>query len=144
MQNIKLKVKKLSTEAVLPSYSRVGDAAMDLTAISKEYDAATDTIVMGTGLAIEIPPNHVGLICPRSSIYKVPLMLSNSIGIIDENFRGHIQFRFRPIDRPKQNYEVGDRIGQLLIIPYPTVEVEEVTELSESNRGEQGWGSSGK
>ena len=141
---MQLKVKKLHSNAVLPSYARPGDAGLDLTATSKEYDNEKDCIVFGTGLAVEIPEGHVGLIFPRSSICKVPLMLSNHVGVIDSSFRGEIKFYFRPIGRPIKNYEIGDRIGQMIVMPYPQVEIKEVTELSGSERGTGGFGSSGK
>ncbi len=141
---LKLKIKKLSDSAVIPSYAKPCDAAMDLTATSKEYNSFTKQVIYGTSLAFEIPENHVGLIFPRSSICKQPLSLSNSVGVIDSSYRGEVKFIFNEINtRPGDFYKVGDRIGQLMIIPYPTVEIEEVTELSETVRGIGGWGSSG-
>jgi dUTP pyrophosphatase len=141
---MKVRVKKLHPGAVVPKYAKPGDAGLDLTAISKEYDAANDLVVFGTGLAVEIPEGYVGLIFPRSSICKTPLILSNSVGVIDSGYRGEIKFMFRPIDRPRKNYEVGDRIGQLIIMPFPQVELVEAEELSSSERGTGGFGSSGK
>lgn len=141
---IPVRFKKLHPDAVTPKYAKPGDAAMDLVAISKEYDADLSLIVMGTGLALEIPENYVGLIFPRSSICKTPLMLSNHVGVIDSGYRGEIKFAFRHLDRPRKNYEIGDRIGQLIILPYPKIELEEVSELSDSERGTGGYGSTGK
>jgi dUTP pyrophosphatase len=141
--DVPLKFKRLVPEAVVPSYAKPGDAGMDLTATSKEWDEEKQCVVFGTGLAVEIPEGYVGLIFPRSSICKVPLMLSNSVGVIDSGYRGEIKFFFRPIDRPRKNYEVGDRIGQLIVMPFPTVVPIEVDALSDTARGAGGFGSSG-
>lgn len=140
---MKVRFKKLHPNAVIPSYAKPGDAGLDLTAVSKEWDAEKEKIVMGTGLAMEIPEGHVGLIFPRSSIVKTFLTLANSVGVIDSGYRGEVKFFFDPGHRAKQNYEVGDRIGQLVIIPFPTIEPEEASELSETVRGTGGFGSSG-
>lgn len=136
--------KKLNENAVIPSYAKTGDAGLDLTAVSKEWDSEKDKIVFGTGLAVEIPHGYVGLIFPRSSIVKTNLTLSNSVGVIDSGYRGEIKFFFEPGSRPKKNYEVGDRIGQLVIMPIPYVYVVESAELSETERGDGGFGSTGR
>jgi dUTP pyrophosphatase len=141
---MKVKFKKLHPDAVIPSYAKPGDAGLDLTAISKEFDSEKELVVMGTGLAVEIPEGYVGLIFPRSSIVKTPLMLKNCVGVIDSGYRGEVKFFFEPGSRPRKNYEVGDRIGQLVIMPYPTIEPEEAEELSDSARGTGGFGSSGR
>jgi len=141
---VKLKIKKIADNAIIPKYAKAGDAGLDLTATSKSWDEEHEVVVFGTGLAIEIPPGHVGLIFPRSSNYKVGLSLANCVGVIDSGYRGEIKFMFRPTGRPRKNYQVGDRIGQLIVIPYPQVEIEEVAELSDSERGDGGFGSSGK
>lgn len=142
--SVTLKIKKIAENAIIPKYAKAGDAGLDLTATSKSWDEINEVVVFGTGLAVEIPPGHVGLIFPRSSNFKVGLSLSNCVGVIDSGYRGEIKFMFRPTGRPRKNYEVGDRIGQLIVIPYPQVKIEEVTELSDSERGEGGFGSSGK
>ena len=141
---MKVKVKKLHPDAVIPKYAKAGDAGLDLTAVSKEWDEAKEKIVFGTGLAVEIPEGYVGLIFPRSSICKTNIALSNSVGVIDSGYRGEIKFFFSPGPRPKANYEVGDRVGQLVIMPYPTIELVESETLSDSERGDGGFGSSGK
>lgn len=152
---MKVKIKKLSPNAVIPAYAKPGDAGMDLTAISVSFDKNLGVIIYGTGLSVEIPDGHVGLLFPRSSIYKTVQTLTNSVGVIDSQFRGEIKFIFRdafsPIEDPKDRwnrfnsdfYNIGDRIGQLIIIPYPSIEFEEVEELSETVRGEGGFGSTG-
>lgn len=142
--SVKLKFKKLSPEAVAPAYSRAGDCGLDLTAISMTENALY--IEYDTGLAIEVPAGFVGLIYPRSSLSNYHLVLSNHVGVIDQNYRGAIKFRFKKTsDKPSANYyKVGDRVGQLIITPCPVVELEEVAELIETNRGTSGFGSSGK
>lgn len=140
---MQVRVKKLHPEAVVPKYAKIGDAGLDLTAVTKEWDSEKGLVVFGTGLAFEIPEGYVGLVFPRSSICKTPLSLSNSVGVIDSGYRGEVKFMFRPVGRPRKNYEIGDRIGQLVIIPYPQVELLESSELSSSERGTGGFGSSG-
>ena len=140
----KVKIKRLHKDAVIPSYSRQGDAGMDLVATSKFYDDF-DNVCYGTGLALEIPEGHVGLLFPRSSISKTDLTLRNSVGIIDSGYRGEITFKFNNILMSScEPYNVKERIGQLIIMPYPTIEFEEVKELSTTERGEGGYGSTGK
>ena len=140
----KVKIKRLHKDAVIPSYSRQGDAGMDLVATSKFYDDF-DNVCYGTGLAIEIPEGHVGLLFPRSSISKTDLTLRNSVGVIDSNYRGEIVLKFNNILMSScEPYNVKERIGQLIIMPYPTIEFKEVEELSTTERGAQGFGSTGK
>lgn len=146
---MKVKIKKLHENAVIPTYAKDGDAGMDLTAISKKTENEANT-VYGTGLAFEIPKGYVGLLFPRSSNSKKDLLLSNSVGVLDSGYRGEVLFKFKSTISDEFNYyegdeyEVGDRIGQIIILPYPRIEFEEVEELSETERGTGGYGSSGK
>lgn len=145
MNKLKVKIKKLHKDAVIPTYALNGDAGLDLTAVSKSIDE-NSCLVYKTGIAMEIPSGYVGLVFPRSSIAKKNFSLSNSVGVIDSNFRGEITFKFIKGDRPylyAPEYNVGDRIGQIIIIPYPQIEFEEVSELSDSERGNGGYGSTG-
>jgi dUTP pyrophosphatase len=139
-----VKFKKLDPKAVAPAYSKVGDAAMDLTAISlsKVDKDEFGYLEYGTGLAFEIPEGYVGLIFPRSSISNSGLILTNSVGVIDSGYRGEVKFRFKHIP-DTSHYKPGDRVGQLMIIPYPQIELQESEELSESDRSEGGFGSTG-
>ena len=98
MNSIELKIKKLHSEAVIPQYAKPGDAGLDLVAISEEWNEDNTMVTYGTGLAIEIPEGHVGLIFPRSSISKTTLNLSNSVGVIDSGYRGPIMFKFRYLE----------------------------------------------
>jgi dUTP pyrophosphatase len=148
---MKIKFKKLNIHAITPSQAKEGDSGWDLTAT--EVTSTDDLFVeFGTGLAIEIPEDHVGLIFPRSSISKYPLSLANSIGVIDPGYRGEIKVRFRrdylwyegDLNLIGKCYTPGDRIAQLVIIPRPYLEFEEVKELGVSERSSGGFGSSGK
>lgn len=143
MDSIELKIKKLHSEAVIPQYAKPGDAGLDLVAISEEWNEDNTMVTYGTGLAIEIPEGYVGLIFPRSSVSKTTLNLSNSVGVIDSGYRGPIMFKFRYLEEGNV-YDIGDRIGQLVIMKIPTVNIVEVEELSSSERGEGGFGSTGK
>lgn len=139
-----VKILKLHPNAVIPKYAKPGDAGMDLTAVSKWMDDDYNTCY-GTGIAMEIPEGHVGLIFPRSSNAKQDLILSNSVGVIDSGYRGEITFKFKKTERrfPKE-YNIGDRVGQIIIMPYPHINFIEVDKLSETERGKGGYGSSGK
>ncbi len=146
---MKVKIKKLVPEVVTPMYGKPGDAGMDLTATSKSYDECGN-VVYGTSLAIEIPEGYLGLLLPRSSISTRTLSLSNAIGLVDSGFRGEITCKFKPtMNHPSRKnglpreYEVGERICQLVILPYPSIEFEEVVELSTTERGVGGYGSTG-
>lgn len=141
---MEIKIKKLCDNAVIPVKAHPTDAGMDLTATSRTYDKANRCIEYGTGLAFEIPEGYVGLLFPRSSIYKTGLDLSNSVGVIDSGYRGEVKFKFYYETPGNPIYEVGDRIGQIIIMPYPEIEFVEVDELSHSDREKGGFGSSGK
>lgn len=139
---MKIKIKRLTENAVIPTKAHPTDAGLDLTATSVKVESAN--IVYGTGLAFEIPEGHVGLIFPRSSNAKKDLLLTNSVGVVDCHYRGEVMFKFRPTNGDPNTYTVGDRIGQLIVMPLPDVELEEVDELSETDRGCGGYGSTGK
>lgn len=148
-----VKIKKLSPNAKIPQRAHSTDAGCDLTATSKDYDN-DGNVVYGTGLAFEIPLGYMGLIFPRSSNAKKDLLLSNSVGVIDSGYRGEVMAKFKKfyphveqigfIHNISSEYNVGDRFGQIIIMPYPEIEYIEVDELSDSERKEGGYGSSGK
>ena len=138
-----VKVKKLVPEAVIPSYSKVGDAGMDLT-ITKEIENTSFSVSYGFGIAIEIPKGYVGLVFPRSSVRNQDLILSNCVGVIDSGYRGELQATFKKTDGLDSiKYKVGDRGAQIIILPYPTIYMTEVPELSDTERGDGGFGSTG-
>ena len=139
-----VKIKKLKPNAVIPTYAKDGDAGMDLVATEIIKDTP-EQITYGTGIAMEIRDGFVGLVFPRSSIRKTGLQLSNSVGVIDSGYRGELQATFRKHKGvASTKYEVGDRICQIMIIPHPTVDFIEVEELNNTERGEGGFGSTGK
>lgn len=139
---MEIKFKKLHPNAVTPAYSRDGDAAVDLTATSLFRDDKGN-YVYGTGIAVEIPKGYVGLIYPRSSLSKFDLMLSNHVGVIDSNYRGEILLKFKELKDVPLAFAMTERIAQLIIQPIPEMSFVEVSELTPSNRGSAGWGSSG-
>lgn len=141
---MKVKIKKLVPEAIIPQYSKPGDAGMDLVAtyIKVEDHHNYGYYEYGTGLSVEIPEGYVGLVFPRSSISNTGMLLTNSVGVIDSGYRGEIRARFKYVSGTK-SYEVGDKIAQLIIIPYPSIEFEEVEDLSQTDRGDGGFGSTG-
>jgi dUTP pyrophosphatase len=139
-----VKVKKLSDNAVIPSYSKVGDAGMDLTITSVKENTTFD-VSYGFGISMEIPRNFVGLVFPRSSVRNQDLMLSNCVGVIDSGYRGELQATFKKtqgLDSIK--YKVGDRGAQIIILPYPQIKMVESDELSDTERGTSGFGSTGQ
>lgn len=144
---LKVRFKKLYEDAVTPSYAKDGDAGLDLTAYTATSIVSETYIEYGTGIAVEIPHGYVGLVFPRSSVSKKEnFYLKNSVGVIDSGYRGEIKLRFhkqKDTLQREDRYEVGEKIGQLIILPYPTIYLEEVEELSSTERGEGGFGSTG-
>lgn len=147
---MKVKIKKTDKDAIIPKYAKEGDCGLDLTAMSYHYDDYGN-IVYDTGLAFEIPEGFVGMVFPRSSVSKNNQILANCVGIIDSGYRGSVMLKFKPIDSFHQGnhnkepiYNVGDRIGQIIILPFPQIQFEEVEELSDTERGTGGYGSTGK
>ena len=140
---MKVKIKRLDKSAVIPKYAKDGDAGLDLTATAYKVNEKGQYIYT-SDLALEIPDGYVGLLFPRSSICKKDLEMTNSVGVIDSNYRGPIMSVFNPTCEDPEIYELGERFAQLIITPYPKIEFEEVEELSETNRGTGGYGSTGK
>ena len=141
---MKVKVKRLNEFAMLPTKAHATDAGFDLYATSKTYDNDGNA-VYGCGLAFEIPEGYMGLVFPRSSNAKKSLLLSNSVGVIDSGYRGEVTAKFKRLYPISQGeYAIGERFAQLIVMPIPAVELEEAEELSESERGVGGYGSSGK
>ncbi len=140
---MKLKVKRLHPGAIIPKYAKPGDAGLDLTITSIKDESFE--VTYGFGIALEIPSGHVGLLFPRSSIKNTELLLSNCVGVIDSGYRGEVMAVFRKLGGvPSKKYYAGDKAVQLIIIPIPKVDVEVVDELSETERGTGGFGSTGK
>lgn len=142
---MKIQFKKLVPTAQKPKFGKPGDAGADLVATSVDTSRG-DQVVYGTGLAVEIPEGMVGLVFPRSSVRNYDLSMANSVGVIDSGYRGEIMVTFnlkKPADI-QEIYVEGDRIAQLIILPVPLAQYVEVDELSETQRGEGGHGSTGK
>lgn len=139
---MKVKIKKLNENAVIPHYAKEGDAGLDLTATKVKHEKGN--VKYFSGLAIEIPRGYVGLLFPRSSNSKKDLLLTNSVGVIDSGYRGEITAVFKKTKYIAETYKVGERFAQLVILPYPEIELEEAEELSVTERGSNGYGSTGK
>lgn len=142
---MKIKFAKLNQEAVIPTYAKDDDACLDLTAISMEYNSETNTYDYDFGLSVEIPSGHVGLLFSRSSVAKTDLILANGTGVIDAGYRGRLGAKYRTSVVNPKTWQVGQRIAQLMVIPIPKLEVveEDHGNLSKTQRGTGGWGSSG-
>lgn len=138
---MQLKIKKIHPNAVIPKYAKDGDAGLDLTAVSWEF-LDSEHIKYNFGVAIEIPKGYVGFVFPRSSCYKQKQILSNCVGVIDSGYRGEISAVM--VGTSKERYKILDRVAQIVILPYPEIEFVEVDELSETKRGTNGYGSTGK
>ena len=138
---MQVKIKKLNPNAVIPSYAKVGDAGMDLVITDIKGENTFD-ITYGFGISMEIPKGFMGLVFPRSSIRKTDLVLSNSVGVIDSGYRGEIQATFKKTGG--EVYKIGDRGAQIIIMPHPHIDFVEVDELTNTERGEGGFGSTGK
>ena len=132
--NVKLQL--VHPDSVMPSYAKEGDACMDLTAVA--INESDKHIEYDFGLAIEIPKGFFGYIRPRSSVSNTDLTFKTS-GIIDSGYRGTLRARFQK--NGEKIYEIGERVAQLIILPYPLVHFEVVDELSKTERGEGGHGS---
>lgn len=141
-----VKVKKLAPEAIIPFYATAGSAGMDVTAIAREYHVENDCWVYHTGLSFQLPEGYVMLIFPRSSNRKTDFYLANHVGVLDSDYTGELMLMYKCRDKFPMNppYEVGDRVGQIIIMPYPKVEFLEVEELTKTERGDGGFGSTGK
>ena len=140
----KVNFKKLHKDAVTPTYSKDGDAGMDLT-ITREIENTSFSVSYGFGIAMEIPKGFVGLVFPRSSVRNQDLILSNCVGVIDSGYRGELQATFKKTNGlDSLKYKVGDRGAQIIILPYPKITMVETEELSDTERGNGGFGSTGK
>ena len=126
--------------AVIRQRINVGDSCFDLVATSILKDHEHGVVVFGTGLAFELPEGYAMFVYPRSSSYKHHALMANCVGVVDSGYRGEVHVMFRGLDC---DYEVGDRIAQAVIMPIPSVEYVEAEELSDSERGVDGIGSTG-
>ncbi|MCB0801716.1 MAG: hypothetical protein KDB74_01345 [Flavobacteriales bacterium] len=140
---LKIKFKKLHKDAVIPTKAHASDACYDLTAVSKK-DLGDGRIEYEFGFALGLPPEVQADIRARSSIHKHGLVLSNGIGTIDSAFCGPIKAVFYKLIPSLPDYEVGNRIAQIQVPGFFELEFVEVDELEQTDRGDKGYGSSGK
>lgn len=149
---IDLKIQLNHPRAKVPTRAHATDAGLDLYAAETFWDEEHHQHVCNSRISVEIPEGHVGLLFSRSSVYKTDLILSNCVGVIDSGYRGDVMARFRVhkhefsvSSKPStQPYNVGDRFAQLIIIPYPGVNIILTDELTPTDRGSSGYGSSGR
>lgn len=134
---------KSHPKAVVPSYAKDGDAGLDLTAVSKE-DLGNGLFKYNFGLKFEIPKGYAGFIYPRSSVYKKGMMLSNCVGVIDSGYRGEVSAIFSNDRASDTVYEVGERVAQMVIQKTEYINLIPVRNLQDSDRGNGGYGSTGK
>lgn len=141
---MKIKIKKLRDDAVIPTKAYPSDAGFDLTAVWSGWNNGSKVFEYGFGLSFEIPEGYVGLIFPRSSIFRKDLFLTNCVGVIDSGYRGEVTVKFKSTTgRIPASYNIGERVAQIIIMPIPQVVFVEVKELSDSDRGSGGYGSTG-
>lgn len=142
---MQVKIKKLHPDAVMPTYGSSGAACFDLYALRGSFLTGGNADTFSTGLAFQIPEGHAMLVFSRSGHgFNNDTRLANCVGVIDHDYRGEVMVKLR-ID---QNYSVlsvkaGDRIAQAMIIPFPKVTFEWAEELSDTDRGQGGFGSTG-
>ncbi len=144
---MKVRVKKLSPQAVLPQRGTIGAAGADLRALIDEPVTIQPgrTVLLPTGLAFEIPEGYVGLVFARSSLgSKRGLAPANKVGVIDSDYRGEVMVALHNHSDAPQVVEPGERVAQLAIVPFLPAEYEEVEDLSDTARGEGGFGSTGR
>ncbi len=145
MQTVRIPVKRLDEALDMPAYAYVGDAGLDLRAAEDAVLAPFERKLVSCGIAIAIPQGYAGFVLPRSGLAaKHGISIVNAPGLIDSNYRGEIKAILVNLDAHNE-FEIahGDRIAQLVILETPVVELEEADELSETERGAGGFGSSG-
>lgn len=137
---------KLTDGAPLPKHAKEGDAGLDLTTREAVTVLPNSTKMVGTGVSVEIPAGYVGLVFPRSGLAgRRGVTLANCVGVIDSGYRGEIHAPLHNLDAwSAEKIEAGERVCQLVIVPFETVQCVEVDELSDTERGGGGFGSTGK
>lgn len=139
-----MKLQKLVPHAAVPTYGTPGAACFDLRATEEVSIAPRSAEEIGTGLAFEVPEGHVMLVFSRSGHgFKNGLRLANSVGVIDSDYRGEVKVKLHNDSHNRQRIAQGDRIAQALVLPVARVSFDLVEELSETERGANGIGSTG-
>ena len=138
---IDVKIRKVHPDAVIPFRAHATDAGMDVTAISMEM--TEDYVEYDTGLQFQLPEGYAMLIFPRSSNSKKDLLLCNAVGILDAGYTGNLKLRFKLTTEgyTEKIYNPGDKVGQIMIIPYPEINFIETEVFNETERGNGGFGS---
>lgn len=142
-----VKVKKLNDKAVIPTYGSLGAAGADLYAVTDSTATIEPaaTVLIGTGIAMEIPEGYVGLVFARSGLStKQGLAPANKVGVIDSDYRGEIKVPLFNQSKETRVIESGERIAQIAIVPFVQAEFDECSELDDTSRGEGGFGSTGR
>lgn len=141
-----IKIKRLKNGAVIPTRGSEYAAGSDLYSAENDlYIEDRQTVMIGTGIAMEIPEGYVGLVYARSGLAcKEGLAPANKVGVIDSDYRGEIKVALYNQSGEKKLVKKGERIAQIVIAPFLTPEFTEVSELDETDRGEGGFGSTGK
>lgn len=145
MDNVRVPIKILSRDAQIPHMAYNGDAGVDLRSVERIVLEPQERAMVATGLAIALPEGYAGFVLPRSGLAaKHGISIVNAPGLIDSNYRGELKVILLNTDSNESfTIEIGDRIAQLIVMPVPTINFEQVEELTESQRGESGFGSSG-
>ena len=138
-----LKIKKLRADAKIPSYAHHGDAGFDLFAVEETTVSAGERVLVGTGIALEIPDGFVGLIWDKSGLATAH-GLKTLGGVIDAGYRGEIKVGIINLSTEDYVFEAGHKVAQMLIQKVERATIEEAPELSDAPRGEGGFGSTGK
>lgn len=139
-----IKIKKLNKNVQLPKQSTHGAAGMDFYLPQSVLFWPKRSKKVPLGVAVEIPEGYVMLLIPRSSTWKTPLRMPNSVGVIDSDYRGEVCALLRNTSIFATKADIGERLVQGVIVPVPSVQIKEVDELSETSRGVGGFGSTGK
>ncbi len=141
---MKLKIKKLSANAVVPQYATEGSACFDLRAVCNAEVPAFEGMAIRTGLAVEVPKGFALMLYSRSGHgFSHGLRLSNSVGVVDSDYRGEVVVKLHNDSHTPFSFEAGDRIAQAMLVQVPQVVFEVVDELTNTARGTGGFGSTG-
>lgn len=142
---MKINYKRLTIAAEAPKVATAGSAGADISSAADVTIKPGETKLIPTGLVMEIPAGHVGLMFPRSGLsLKTSLRQPNSVGVIDSDYRGEVRGMFTNTGAEDVEFKRGDRIAQMIVLPIPGVEWVEVAELGKTERGEGGFGSTGR
>ena len=139
---MKIKIKKLNDKAAIPTYAHATDAGLDLTATSIKHDFGKDVFIYGTGLAVEIPEGYVGFLKSKSGL-NVKLGIQGE-GVIDSGYTGSVVAKLYNNGNELVEFEPGDKIIQIVFLPIPEVELVKVDNFAKTERGDNGFGSTGR